>query len=128
MLLGCAAPAYHAGDHHRASEILASFLGNGRTPASFAVYVHSVARRPDPLVGREGPDIANQACLPGDGPVPVAHGGLADTSRSLLALLGSRRRGQASRLNDRHVTETPMHRRWRTSWPVVTMDVVAGRS
>lgn len=40
VLLGCAALAYHAGDHHRASEILASFRGDVRTPASFALYVH----------------------------------------------------------------------------------------
>lgn len=40
VLLGCAALAYHAGDHHRASEILASFRGNVRSPASFAIYVH----------------------------------------------------------------------------------------
>lgn len=40
VLLGCAALAYHAGDHHRASEILASFRGEVRTPASFALYVH----------------------------------------------------------------------------------------
>lgn len=40
VLLGCAALAYHAGDHHRASEILASFRGIVRTPSSFAVYLH----------------------------------------------------------------------------------------
>ncbi|WP_157041603.1 ATP-binding protein [Nitriliruptor alkaliphilus] len=40
VLLGCAALAYHAGDHHLASEILASFRGAVRSPASFAVYVH----------------------------------------------------------------------------------------
>jgi predicted ATPase len=40
VLLGCAALAYHAGDHHRASEILASFRGDVRSPASFALYVH----------------------------------------------------------------------------------------
>lgn len=40
VLLGCAALAHHAGDHHRASEILASFRGQVRSPASFALYVH----------------------------------------------------------------------------------------
>lgn len=40
VLLGCAVLAYHAGDHHRASAILASFRGDVRSPASLAVYVH----------------------------------------------------------------------------------------
>jgi predicted ATPase/DNA-binding SARP family transcriptional activator len=40
VLLGCAALAHHAGDHRRASEILAVLGGIMRTPASFAVYAH----------------------------------------------------------------------------------------
>ena len=40
VLVGYAALAYHAGDHHRASEILATFRGSMRSPASFALYVH----------------------------------------------------------------------------------------
>jgi predicted ATPase/DNA-binding SARP family transcriptional activator len=40
LLLGYAALAYHTGDHHRASEILATFRGVMRSPASFALYVH----------------------------------------------------------------------------------------
>lgn len=39
VLLGYAALAYHTGDHHRASEILATFRGVMRSPASFALYV-----------------------------------------------------------------------------------------
>lgn len=40
VLLGCAALAYHTGDHRRASEILATIGSATRSPASFAVYVH----------------------------------------------------------------------------------------
>ena len=40
LLLGYAALAYHTGDHHRTSEILATFRGNVRSPASFALYTH----------------------------------------------------------------------------------------
>ena len=40
VLLGCAVLAHHTGDHRRASEILASFRGAVRSPASFALYVH----------------------------------------------------------------------------------------
>ncbi len=40
VLLGFAALAYHAGEHHRAAEILATFRGATRSPASFALYVH----------------------------------------------------------------------------------------
>lgn len=40
VLLGFTALAHHTGDHHRASEILASFRGAVRSPASFALYVH----------------------------------------------------------------------------------------
>ena len=40
VLLGYAALAYHAGDHHRAAEILATFRGATRSPASHAVYLH----------------------------------------------------------------------------------------
>ena len=40
VLAGYAALAYHTGDHHRASEILATVRGVMRSPASFALYTH----------------------------------------------------------------------------------------
>ena len=40
VLVGFAALAHHAGHHQRASEILATFRGNVRSPASHAVYTH----------------------------------------------------------------------------------------
>ena len=40
VLLGFAALAYHADDHHRAAEIMPTFRGATRSPASFALYVH----------------------------------------------------------------------------------------
>jgi thioredoxin-like negative regulator of GroEL len=61
VLLGFAALAYHAEDHRRAAEILATFRGNVRTPASFAVYAHYRSLLKDRLSKPERTEILHRA-------------------------------------------------------------------
>jgi predicted ATPase/DNA-binding SARP family transcriptional activator len=75
VLLGCAVLAYHAGEHRRASRLLAALRGLTRTPGTFATYLAYRDRVRDNLAPAERRAILEEAA--GDKPAETLAGELS---------------------------------------------------